>query len=202
MVSSGTGSRSQSCSWRQPLESAGLDSLSRAGGGPRCAAATTAWSPVDTCNVCCKLAQTEFRPTRLRLQTAGVGLNGKAQEARSRRTWRRMTRGQALVELAIICPSARAGVGRDRPGPHLFARITVANSAREGAYEASYGGSYVAQRGLQRVQLGDVRHRQRVPGLADGRAGRRRVVVLTAGAADPGPMATSSPSRSRVISTC
>ncbi len=145
MVSSGTGSPWQSGSGRQPSESAGPDSLSLAGGGPRCAAAPTAWSPVDTCNVCCKLAQTEFRPTRLRLQIAGVGLNGKAQEARSRRTWRRMTRGQALVELAIILPVllvlvlAAIDLGRI-----FFAQITVANSAREGAYEASYGGSYVA----------------------------------------------------------
>lgn len=56
-----------------------------------------------------------------------------------------MTRGQALVELAIILPVllvlvlAAIDLGRI-----FFARITVANSAREGAYEASYGGSYVA----------------------------------------------------------
>ena len=57
----------------------------------------------------------------------------------------RFTRGQALVELAIVLPVflvlvlAAIDLGRI-----FFARITVANSAREGAYEAAYGGSYVA----------------------------------------------------------
>jgi Flp pilus assembly protein TadG len=55
------------------------------------------------------------------------------------------TRGQALVELAIVLPVflvlvlAAIDLGRI-----FFARITVANSAREGAYEAAYGGSYIA----------------------------------------------------------
>jgi Flp pilus assembly protein TadG len=55
------------------------------------------------------------------------------------------TRGQALVELAIVLPVflvlvlAAIDLGRI-----FFARITVANSAREGAYEASYGGSFIA----------------------------------------------------------
>ena len=62
---------------------------------------------------------------------------------RARKTAR--TRGQALVELAIVLPVflvlvlAAIDLGRI-----FFARITVANSAREGAYEAAYGGSYVA----------------------------------------------------------
>jgi Flp pilus assembly protein TadG len=58
---------------------------------------------------------------------------------------RRRSRGQALVELAIVLPVflvlvlAAVDLGRI-----FFARITIANSAREGAYEASYGGSYAA----------------------------------------------------------
>jgi Flp pilus assembly protein TadG len=58
---------------------------------------------------------------------------------------RQRTRGQALVELAIVLPVflvlvlAAIDLGRI-----FFARITIANSAREGAYEASYGGSYIA----------------------------------------------------------
>ena len=65
---------------------------------------------------------------------------------RSRRGAR--TRGQALVELAIVLPVflvlvlAAIDLGRI-----FFARITIANSAREGAYEASYGGTYVANTG-------------------------------------------------------
>jgi Flp pilus assembly protein TadG len=56
-----------------------------------------------------------------------------------------VSRGQALVELAIILPVllvlvlAALDLGR-----LFFAQITVANAAREGAYEASYGGSYSA----------------------------------------------------------
>ena len=66
-----------------------------------------------------------------------------AYRRRARKTAR--TRGQALVELAIVLPVflvlvlAAIDLGRI-----FFARITVANSAREGAYEAAYGGSYVA----------------------------------------------------------
>lgn len=62
---------------------------------------------------------------------------------RTRKTAR--IRGQALVELAIVLPVflvlvlAAIDLGRI-----FFARITVANSAREGAYEASYGGSFIA----------------------------------------------------------
>ncbi|MDP9463078.1 MAG: PKD domain-containing protein [Actinomycetota bacterium] len=58
---------------------------------------------------------------------------------------RRGRRGQSIVELALILPvllvlvAAAIDLGRI-----FFARITVANSAREGAYEASYGGSYLA----------------------------------------------------------
>ncbi len=58
---------------------------------------------------------------------------------------REVPRGQALVELAIILPVllvlvlAALDLGR-----LFFAQITVANAAREGAYEASYGGSYSA----------------------------------------------------------
>lgn len=53
--------------------------------------------------------------------------------------------GQALVELAIILPVflvlvlAAIDLGRI-----FFAQISVTNAAREGAYEAAYGGSYVA----------------------------------------------------------
>ncbi|HUQ00207.1 MAG TPA: TadE/TadG family type IV pilus assembly protein, partial [Aeromicrobium sp.] len=56
-----------------------------------------------------------------------------------------MPDGQALVELAIILPvflvlvMAAIDLGRV-----YFAQISVTNSAREGAYEAAYGGSYVA----------------------------------------------------------
>jgi TadE-like protein/PKD domain len=55
------------------------------------------------------------------------------------------TAGQALVELAIVLPVflllvlAALDLGRI-----FFAQITVANSAREGAYEAAYGGTYSA----------------------------------------------------------
>jgi|GEM_PF-635541 FOG: PKD repeat len=57
----------------------------------------------------------------------------------------RRSAGQALVELALILPVllllvlAALDLGRI-----FFAQITVANTAREGAYEAAYGGSYVA----------------------------------------------------------
>ncbi len=57
----------------------------------------------------------------------------------------RRSAGQALVELAIVLPvfllltMAAIDLGRI-----FFAQISVANSAREGAYEASYGGSYNA----------------------------------------------------------
>jgi Flp pilus assembly protein TadG len=53
--------------------------------------------------------------------------------------------GQALVELAIILPvflvltMAAVDLGRI-----FFAQISIANAAREGAYEAAYGGSFVA----------------------------------------------------------
>jgi Flp pilus assembly protein TadG len=66
-----------------------------------------------------------------------------ALRRRARTTTR--TRGQALVELAIVLPVflvlvlAAIDLGRI-----FFARITVANSAREGAYEAAYGGTYIA----------------------------------------------------------
>src|SRR6185503_6112479 len=55
------------------------------------------------------------------------------------------TRGQSLVELALVLPVllllvlAAVDLGRI-----FFARIAVANAAREGAYEASYHGTYVA----------------------------------------------------------
>jgi len=57
----------------------------------------------------------------------------------------RRSRGQALVELALILPVllllvlAALDLGRI-----FFAQITIANTAREGAYEAAYGGSYIA----------------------------------------------------------
>jgi Flp pilus assembly protein TadG len=69
----------------------------------------------------------------------------RARARGARRRLRGRTAGQALVELAIILPVlllltlAALDLGR-----LFFARITVENSAREGAYEASYGGSYVA----------------------------------------------------------
>lgn len=73
----------------------------------------------------------------------GDRLKARAHAARGR--FRGRTPGQALVELAIILPVlllltlAALDLGRI-----FFARITVENSAREGAYEASYGGSYLA----------------------------------------------------------
>ena len=57
----------------------------------------------------------------------------------------RFTRGQSLVELALVLPVllllvlAAVDLGRI-----FFARIAVSNAAREGAYEASYNGTYVA----------------------------------------------------------
>jgi hypothetical protein len=54
-------------------------------------------------------------------------------------------RGQSLVELALVLPvllllvMAAVDLGRI-----FFARIAVANAAREGAYEASYRGTYVS----------------------------------------------------------
>jgi Flp pilus assembly protein TadG len=57
----------------------------------------------------------------------------------------RRSRGQALVELALVLPVllllvlAALDLGRI-----FFAQITIANTAREGAYEAAYGGSYIA----------------------------------------------------------
>jgi Flp pilus assembly protein TadG len=59
------------------------------------------------------------------------------------RRFRGRSTGQALVELAIILPvflvltMAAVDLGRI-----FFAQITIANAAREGAYEAAYGGSY------------------------------------------------------------
>ena len=61
------------------------------------------------------------------------------------RRFRDRSTGQALVELAIILPvflvltMAAVDLGRI-----FFAQITIANSAREGAYEAAYGGSFNA----------------------------------------------------------
>ena len=58
---------------------------------------------------------------------------------------RARTAGQALVELALVLPVllllvlAALDLGRI-----FFAQITIANTAREGAYEAAYGGSYIA----------------------------------------------------------
>ena len=58
------------------------------------------------------------------------------------------TKGQSLVELALVLPVllllvlAAVDLGRI-----FFARIAVANAAREGAYEASYRGSFVANTG-------------------------------------------------------
>ena len=57
----------------------------------------------------------------------------------------RRSKGQSLVELALVLPVllllvlAAVDLGRI-----FFARIAVANAAREGAYEASYHGSYIA----------------------------------------------------------
>jgi PKD repeat protein len=57
-------------------------------------------------------------------------------------------RGQSLVELALVLPVllllvlAAVDLGRI-----FFARIAVANAAREGAYEAAYRGTYVANSG-------------------------------------------------------
>lgn len=62
-----------------------------------------------------------------------------------RRDADRHARGQSLVELALILPVllvlvlAAVDLGRI-----FFARIAVSNAAREGAYEAAYHGSYVA----------------------------------------------------------
>jgi hypothetical protein len=64
---------------------------------------------------------------------------------RARRHLRGRTPGQALVELAIILPvflvltMAAVDLGRI-----FFAQISIANAAREGAYEAAYGGSFNA----------------------------------------------------------
>jgi hypothetical protein len=61
---------------------------------------------------------------------------------------KRRSRGQSLVELALVLPVllllvlAAVDLGRI-----FFARIAVANAAREGAYEASYHGTYVANSG-------------------------------------------------------
>jgi hypothetical protein len=69
---------------------------------------------------------------------------GLATTAQDKQRGRRSS-GQALVELAIVLPIfllltlAAVDLGRI-----FFARITVANSAREGAYEAAYGGTYSA----------------------------------------------------------
>lgn len=57
-------------------------------------------------------------------------------------------RGQSIVELALVLPVllllvlAAVDLGRI-----FFARIAVANAAREGAYEAAYRGTYVANSG-------------------------------------------------------
>jgi Flp pilus assembly protein TadG len=65
------------------------------------------------------------------------------ERRRARKTDR--TRGQSLVELALVLPVllllvlAAGDLGRS-----FFARIAVSNAAREGAYEASYNGTYVA----------------------------------------------------------
>ena len=61
---------------------------------------------------------------------------------------RTRSRGQSIVELALVLPVllvlvlAAVDLGRI-----FFARIAVANAAREGAYEAAYRGTYVANSG-------------------------------------------------------
>ncbi len=60
----------------------------------------------------------------------------------------RRARGQSIVELALVLPVllllvlAAVDLGRI-----FFARIAVANAAREGAYEAAYRGTFVANSG-------------------------------------------------------
>ncbi len=60
----------------------------------------------------------------------------------------RRARGQSIVELALVLPVllllvlAAVDLGRI-----FFARIAVANAAREGAYEAAYRGTYVSNSG-------------------------------------------------------
>jgi Flp pilus assembly protein TadG len=79
---------------------------------------------------------------------SGVARASERSTARAQASYGRYggrSPGQALVELAIILPvlllltMAALDLGRI-----FFARITIENSAREGAYEASYGGSYIA----------------------------------------------------------
>ena len=66
----------------------------------------------------------------------------------SARRDRARSRGQSLVELALVLPVllllvlAAVDLGRI-----FFARIAVTNAAREGAYEASYRGTFVANSG-------------------------------------------------------
>ncbi len=90
----------------------------------------------------------EYDPCGCPVQATSAGPTD-AQTAVGRRP--RLVReqpGQSLVELALVLPVllllvlAAVDLGRI-----FFARIAVANAAREGAYEASYRGTYVANSG-------------------------------------------------------